>query len=874
MDNPLQAAQQAAASAASAAQNAASAAQGAAQNAMTPAQQAAGTAQQAAQNAAATAQQAVQNATATAQQAAQNAMTAAQQAAQNATAAAQQAAQNATAAAQQAVASAQEAAQNAVASAQEAAQNATAAAQEAVASAQEAAQNAVASAQEAAQNAAAAAQEAAQQAANAAQEAVASAQEAAQNAAAAAQETVQQAAEAAQQAAEAAANAAQEAAAAAQEAAQQAAQAAQEAVAAASEMAQNAITAAQEAAQAAVAAAQQAAAAAAAAVQEAAAATQEALQGVAEAAQEAAAAATEAAQGAAGAVSDLAASAVGLVPAIPTPLTKKDVLISQFFLKIGGKKIPQPEMEELMRDVIEIVVDDNLHLPDMFMIHLHDKSLKWVDSPLLAVGEEVEIAAKAPTEQGAGAEQEQGLIKGEITALEPDFTILGEPTLRVRGYDRAHRLHRGRKSRSYLKAKDSEIARKIAQEVGLQAQVDPTTTVYEYIFQNNQTNWEFLLERANRIGYQLYVEDKTLHFRKGNSNQGQGPELEWGVNLRTFRPRLTVVHQADEVIVRGWDPKTKQAIVGRASGGELMPAVGVGKSGGQLAKEIFRDSAQAVVVDEFISTQGEAQLLAQALWDEISGDFIQADGVCMGDPRLQAGRTVQISAVGDRFSGTYFVTSAIHTYNVETGYETTFNVSGRKPNMLSFLLSQQNGNGYGHGLTIGLVTNNRDPEGMGRVKLKFPWLSEQEESTWARISSPMAGDGRGFFYLPEINDEVLVAFEHGDIHRPYVLGVLWGKDKPPLSAEEAVSGDKKVNKRILKSRSGHRIILDDTAGQEKIEIIDKSGNNSVVINTATNNITIQAGGSQKVTLDGQGQSIQMQGGGRMVTLRGGQVQIT
>ncbi|GIK37853.1 MAG: hypothetical protein BroJett011_16860 [Chloroflexota bacterium] len=845
MDNPLQAVQEAAVSAASAAQNAASAAEGAAQNAMASAQQAAGAAQQAAENAAATAQQAAQNATATAQQAAQNAMAAAQQAAQNATAAAQQAA----------------------ASAQSAAQNAAGAAQEAVASAQAAAQNAVASAQEAAQNAAAAAQEAAQNAAHAAQEAVASAQEAAQNAAAAAQETVQQAAEAAQQAAEAAANAAQEAAVAAQEAAQQAAQAAQEAVGAASEMAQNAITAAQEAAQAAVAAVQQAADAAAAAAQE-------AMQGVTADAQEAAAAATEAAQEAAGAVSDLAASAVGLVPAVPTPLTKKDVLISQFFLKIGGKKIPQPEIEELMRDVIEIVVDDSLHLPDMFMIHLHDKSLKWVDSPLLAIGEEVEIAAKAPTEQGEGAEQEQGLIKGEITALEPDFTILGEPTLRVRGYDRSHRLHRGRKSRSYLKAKDSEIARKIAQEVGLQAQVDPTTTVYEYIFQNNQTNWEFLLERANRIGYQLYVEDKTLHFRKGNSNQGQGPELEWGVNLRTFRPRLTVVHQADEVIVRGWDPKTKQAIVGRASGGELMPAVGVGKSGGQLAKEIFRDSAQAIVVDEFISTQGEAQLLAQALWDEISGDFIQADGVCMGDPRLQAGRTVQISAVGDRFSGTYFATAAVHTYNVETGYETTFNVSGRKPNTLSFLLSQQNGNGHGHGLTIGLVTNNRDPEGMGRVKLKFPWLSEQEESTWARISSPMAGDGRGFFYLPEINDEVLVAFEHGDIHRPYVLGVLWGKDKPPLSAEEAVGGDKKVNKRILKSRSGHRIVLDDTAGQEKIEIIDKSGNNSVVINTATNNITIQAGGSQKVTLDGQGQSIQMQGGGRMVTLRGGQVQIT
>lgn len=139
-----------------------------------------------------------------------------------------------------------------------------------------------------------------------------------------------------------------------------------------------------------------------------------------------------------------------------------------------------------------------------------------------------------------------------------------------------------------------------------------------------------------------------------------------------------------------------------------------------------------------------------------------------------------------------------------------------------------------YGVVIGVVTNNKDPDKLGRVKVKFPWLSEQEESNWARIVSPMAGQDRGLYFLPEVNDEVLVAFEQGDVTFPYVLGALWnGKDKPPVTNE-----DGKNDVRILKSRSGHIIRLTDKAGEEKIEIIDKSGKNSIVIDTKENKIAI------------------------------------
>jgi uncharacterized protein involved in type VI secretion and phage assembly len=142
------------------------------------------------------------------------------------------------------------------------------------------------------------------------------------------------------------------------------------------------------------------------------------------------------------------------------------------------------------------------------------------------------------------------------------------------------------------------------------------------------------------------------------------------------------------------------------------------------------------------------------------------------------------------------------------------------------------------GVVVGVVTNNKDPDNLGRVKLKFPWLSDQDEdeSNWARIAAPMAGKERGFYFLPEVDDEVLVGFEQGNPRFPYVLGVLWnGKDAPPAN-----NSDGKNNLRLIKSRSGHAIRLNDEDGKETIEIIDKTGKNSLIFDTSNNTITITA----------------------------------
>lgn len=205
------------------------------------------------------------------------------------------------------------------------------------------------------------------------------------------------------------------------------------------------------------------------------------------------------------------------------------------------------------------------------------------------------------------------------------------------------------------------------------------------------------------------------------------------------------------------------------------------------------------------------------------------------------------------------------------------------------LLNNQEENDPGSqvpGVVVGIVTDNKDPEKLGRVKINFPWRGEEGQSFWARICTFMAGKERGSFFLPEVHDEVLVAFDRGDIDRPFVIGALWnGKDKPPETNEDGKNNIRKITSRSgheiifnddnegkkemieihtkggqkiimddtqgkekieTQSKSGHKIVLNDASGQEKIEIIDKTGSNKIVIDSMQKAINIESGMQLKI----------------------------
>ena len=169
-----------------------------------------------------------------------------------------------------------------------------------------------------------------------------------------------------------------------------------------------------------------------------------------------------------------------------------------------------------------------------------------------------------------------------------------------------------------------------------------------------------------------------------------------------------------------------------------------------------------------------------------------------------------ISGLGKR-NGDYYVTATTHRYSGNEGYTTAFVVGGRRSLTMTEYLdggSRQSGLARIQGVVVGVVTQNEDPDKYSRVKVKFPWLDDTLESDWARIASPGAGKDRGMQWVPEIDDEVLVTFEHGDIHRPYVLGGLWnGKDKPPVDTSGDLLDSKKIKIRSLRTREGLDLIM-------------------------------------------------------------------
>lgn len=326
-----------------------------------------------------------------------------------------------------------------------------------------------------------------------------------------------------------------------------------------------------------------------------------------------------------------------------------------------------------------LVVDQDLDQPDMAVLTVNNADHSFSND--LRLGDELEVKIG-----GSGG---TSIFKGEVVGLEPIYKTGGESKCVVRAFNRMHRLLRGRKSRTFVDKKDSDIASTIASDNGLTAQVEATKVVHKHVYQHNQTDLEFLRVLAARNGYEVLVEDKTLHFRKPRADKDSGVELrinaQGGGNvLKSFSPRLSSAGLVQEVEVRSWNPEKKEEIVARAkaSGSSLGARVAP-----ENAVEAFGERV-TFTVDRPVASVEEAQHLADAKLAEIMMDYISGDGLAIGAPTLKAGIVVKVTVnptdSGDRFNGKYFVVGASHRYSHSSasggggggggGYVTAFRV--------------------------------------------------------------------------------------------------------------------------------------------------------------------------------------------------------
>lgn len=540
-------------------------------------------------------------------------------------------------------------------------------------------------------------------------------------------------------------------------------------------------------------------------------------------------------------------------------MPETEPLVSRIYVEVGGTELPADVLSRLL----EVTVDQHAHLPQMFTIRLADPQLELLDGSLFDLGKEVKISANA----GTGSTRTPLLIKAEITAIEPLFKEGMIAEMVVRGYDKSHRLFRETKSRAFLNKKDSDLAQEIAQSGGLQAEVETTNTIYDHIFQHNLSDLAFLQHRAWRIGYECFVQDGKLYFRKPPTG-GEEISLTWGQELQTFSPRMSLAEQVDEVVVKGWDVEKKEAIIGRAAAttAQLYPRLQQSQTGAELAGQF--GTGKLAIVNQPVISQAEADALALARLNELSGAFVEAEGVAFRKPEICAGKIMRLEALGQRLSGNYLVTSANHVYTAE-GLHTHFTVRGIRTGTLVEQLMGESHNERWYGVVIGIVTNVDDPLNWGRVKIKYPWMTDEAESGWARVMGIGAGPEAGWYVMPAVGDEVLVAFEQGDFNYPYVLGGVWnGQTKPP---PEAVSGGEQPKVRVWRSLTGHTIATYDN-NDNKIEI-KTAGGHLVRLDDTNKKIELLSAGSLTITLDDNGRKIVFENSNGDIEIKGLNIKI-
>jgi phage protein D len=349
------------------------------------------------------------------------------------------------------------------------------------------------------------------------------------------------------------------------------------------------------------------------------------------------------------------------------PDPKQPLVAAAFEIVISGSPLPGPTAAH----VVSVTIDDDLGLPGMFAVELvgsedQGEDIPWIDDDLFSIGNVVELKL-------GYVDQVETIMVGEITGLEPEYGSSRLPNLLVRGFDRLHRLQRGRKTRTFTQQKDSDVASQIANEAGLTPDVEDSSVTHEYVVQANQTDLEFLRSRATRINYEVAVNDKTLLFKPARNAESALFTMKREDGLLEFNPRLTSVGQVSEVSVRGWSAKDKDTVVGQARTGDEVSTMGGQETGPASAEGAFGSAVQTVTVWP-LSTQADADAIAKARLNQLALSYITGEASCTGNTQVRSGVVVDIQGVGKRFSGSYYVTGVSHRYSSRRGYRTHFSV--------------------------------------------------------------------------------------------------------------------------------------------------------------------------------------------------------
>ncbi|QGH68609.1 VgrG-related protein [Pseudactinotalea sp. HY158] len=537
-------------------------------------------------------------------------------------------------------------------------------------------------------------------------------------------------------------------------------------------------------------------------------------------------------------------------------------------VKVDGCPLPAQVAER----ITEAYVDDSVHLPALVHLRFSDPHDRVLSTASIKIGAALEVAV-----QSSRPGPPEPLITATVTALEREIDARGQYTI-VRGLDHRHKLQGATKVTSFTDQKVSDIATTVARAAGLTCKASSIGPIYPHVLQDGRSDWDFLCRLAADHGAVIAMEGTTLTFgqpTKAATAAGGPTEIDVADQVIHLRSTVTASGQVQDTEVHGWDPKAKQAVVGRA------PAASTSAQLSQSPATLGRSGGTQLLSAPGLVSQAQAEARAKAEMAARAGGFAELDARLRGNPALHAGTAITLKGAGAAFDGMYALTAARHTFDAVNGYVTDVTVAAASERSGYGVVSAGNGaaateHPAHRGLLPAIVTDLNDPEKHGRVRVKFPTLDDAEQSWWARVMQTGAGAKRGGVVLPEVNDEVLVAFADGDAQSPYVLGGLYnGKDQPLTGWPQTLNSRGQVIRRSFTSRTGMFIEMFEDEGGATLTIATKNSDQRLILTqspqggielASTGPIDIKADGAiaieskQKLSLAGMDVAIKANAG--------------
>ena len=511
----------------------------------------------------------------------------------------------------------------------------------------------------------------------------------------------------------------------------------------------------------------------------------------------------------------------------------------EFTVKVNDREVERSEQ------LLGVTLSKNVNRISSARLMYLDGSASVSDFPLsnsalFIPGSEIEILAGTDNELTS-------LFKGIVVSQSLKIRENASPQLVVECRHKAVVLSVGRKNAYFYDQSDSEIIDFILSNAEISGNIEQTDAQHKQLVQYYATDWDFIMMRAEANGKLVYTNSDEIEMKAPDFSGKPVCSLHFGSTILEMDTEIDARNQYAGVKGVAWD-SAQQSLLEKDANDPLISGPG-NLSSSELSSTV---NLEYLRLQHTSISESEAQSWADAFWIKSQLSKVNGRIKCEGIGSVNPGDMVTICGVGERYNGDVFITGVRHDFDLVQGWKTHLQF-GNTSSLFAdeHIVEAQKAAALVpgiNGLQPGIVVSNEDPDGEHRVRVRMPLINNNEDGIWARMASLDAGSSRGFFFRPEIGDEVVLGFMDDDPRYPIILGMLHSSSKePPLTGSDS------NHEKVYQSRSKMKLYFNDDT---KVLRIETPAGNKITLSDDEKLLRLEDQNSNKIEMSGDGITIE------------------